>query len=230
MCGRFTREYSWRQVHDFLDLKFPEGVLTETDPELDRSYNVAPTQPSLIGSIDEDSGGLELVARRWGLIPHWAKSASMGSRMINARSETASSKPAFRVAFSRRRCVVPVSSFYEWEKIEGEKRKLPWRILRVDDEILLFAGLWEPPNEHAPDGSFTILTTEANAFVAEIHDRMPVILEPEDVARWCDPSADKAAAEDLLRPASDGVLRRHPVSARVNSPRNNDAALVQRTG
>ncbi len=122
MCGRFSREYSWRQVHDFWT-QVPRRRRHAVRSGPNRSYNVAPTQPSLIGSIDEDSGGLELVARRWGLIPHWAKSASMGSRMINARSETASSKPAFRVAFSPpARC----SGFelYEWDRGREAKATL----------------------------------------------------------------------------------------------------------
>ncbi|XOV76040.1 MAG: SOS response-associated peptidase [Phycisphaerales bacterium] len=180
MCGRFTREYSWQDVHDFLDLKFPAGLKVGDPEDLDKSWNVAPTQSSLIAHRSEGSDAAELTVRRWGLIPHWAKEASIGNRMINARAETAAEKPAFRVAFSKRRCVVPISSFFEWEKIEGQKTKRPWRFVRADGKIILLAGLFEPPNEHADRGTFTILTTQANDFMSTIHDRMPVILEPED--------------------------------------------------
>jgi putative SOS response-associated peptidase YedK len=226
MCGRFTREYSWQDVHDFLDLKFPAGLKTGEPEDLDKSWNVAPTQPSLIAHQSEGSKAAELTVRRWGLIPHWAKEASIGNRMINARAETAAEKPAFRVAFSRRRCVVPISSFFEWEKIDGQKTKQPWRFVRADGDIILLAGLFEPPNEHAERGTFTILTTQANEFMSSIHDRMPVILEPEDAPKWCDLDADKSNAAELLRPAPDGVLTRHKVSTKVNSPRNNEPGLV----
>lgn len=226
MCGRFTREYSWQEVHDFLDLRFPAGLKVGEPEDLDKSYNVAPTQPSLIAHQSEASDAAELTVRRWGLIPHWAREASIGNRMINARAETAPEKPAFRVAFSKRRCVVPISSFFEWEKIEGQKAKQPWRFIRADGDILLLAGLFDPPNEHAERGTFTILTTQANVFMSCIHDRMPVILEPEDAPIWCNLDANKDEASVLLRPAADGVLHRHMVSTKVNSPRNNEPDLV----
>jgi putative SOS response-associated peptidase YedK len=227
MCGRYTREYSWQELFDFLDDRFPGGVDSDRPEELDPSFNVAPTQTSPVAHRDEDSGRAVIRLRRWGLIPHWAKEASIGSRMINARAETAAEKPAFRSAFSKRRCVVPISSFFEWEKIEGQKTKQPWRFVRADGDIILLAGLWDPPNEHAERGTFTILTTQANEFMSRVHDRMPVILEPEDASTWCDPATSADEAAKLLRPAADGVLTRHKVSTRVNTPKNNDPELIQ---
>ncbi len=218
MCGRFTREFTWQQVHDFLDLRFPSEL------EVLASYNVAPTQFSPVARQRE--GGLELIEAKWGLIPSWAKDASIGARMLNARSETAADKPSFRAAMARRRCVVPVSGFYEWQK-RDEGAKQPYYIYRADGEILLFAGLWERWSKAGePVESFTILTTSPNAMMREVHDRMPCVLEREEVERWCG-GTDTDDAHAMLRPAADGVLTMHPVSSRVNNARaNNDASLV----
>ena len=229
MCGRFTREYTWREVHDFLDLKFPKGVRAAegVKERFGKSYNVAPTQMSPIAHMDLESGEGEINIRRWGLVPTWADDPSIGNRMINARAESAATKPGFRKAFLRGRCVVPVSSFFEWKQPEEDGPKQPYRVHRADGSIMLLAGLFEPPHEHAPDGSFTIITTAANAFMSSMHDRMPAILEPESVEAWCDPSAEKERASDLLGPAKDGVLDAHPVSRRVNKPANDEPSLVE---
>lgn len=222
MCGRFTRDYSWRQVHDFLDLRFPDQL------DLSESYNVAPTQESPIVRAEDDALGMAMAT--WGLIPSWSKDRSIGARMINARSETAAEKPAFRSAFARRRCVVPVSGFYEWQKRESGSKQ-PYYIYRADGEPLLFAGLWERwgGGDEVVE-SFTILTTEPNEMMAVVHDRMPCVLEREEVVRWCGES-DAAGARAMLRSAADGVLAMHPVSTRVNNARkNNDAGLIVRDG
>ncbi|MFN7022375.1 MAG: SOS response-associated peptidase [Phycisphaerales bacterium] len=173
MCGRFTREFTWKQVHDFLNLRFPP-VLMAPGPGVDRSYNVAPTQRSAVLRLVPPTGAAresgragahaepirELAALRWGLVPAWAKDVSIGSRMINARAETIGEKPAFRTALARRRCVVPMSGFHEWEqpaapptssssgsssraRKAGGAAKQPWYIHRADGTILLVAGLWE---------------------------------------------------------------------------------------
>ncbi|TVQ34165.1 MAG: SOS response-associated peptidase [Phycisphaeraceae bacterium] len=220
MCGRMTRERDVKTMCSAMDAR-PPGV------ELPISYNVAPTQPSLIVRPIA-AGGREGAIARWGLIPSWAKDPSIGSRMINARAETAAAKPAFRAAMRRRRCIVPADSFYEWQAVEGSKRKRPWRIHRVDGEPLRFAGLWEVWDQgDGPLESFTIITTAANDFMRPMHDRMPVIIEPEDAAAWLDPEASADAAQALLRPAADGALIAHPVSTRVNSPANDDPSLIE---
>lgn len=167
-----------------------------------------------------------MVLATWGLVPSWSKDRSIGPRLINARSETAAEKPAFRSAFARRRCVVPVSGFYEWQKRE-EGPKQPYYIYRADGEPLLFAGLWERwgKDDEILD-TFTILTTEPNEMMSAVHDRMPCVLEREEVELWCGEYGNDST-RNLLRSAADGVLTMHPVSTRVNNARkNNDAGLV----
>ncbi|TVQ30969.1 MAG: SOS response-associated peptidase [Phycisphaeraceae bacterium] len=220
MCGRMTRERDVKTMCSAMDAR-PPGV------ELPISYNVAPTQPSLIVRPIA-AGGREGAIARWGLIPSWAKDPSIGSRMINARAETAAAKPAFRAAMRRRRCIVPADSFYEWQAVEGAKRKQPWRIHRADGEPLRFAGLWEVWDQgDGPLESFTVITTAANDFMRPMHDRMPTIIEPEDTDVWLDPEAIADAVQALLRPAADGALLAHPVSTRVNSPANDDPSLIE---
>lgn len=221
MCGRFTRNYSWREIHDMLDLKWPASLAAEP------SFNVAPTQGSPVVIVNE-GGERGVRAMRWGLVPFWAKDESIGSRMINARAETVAEKPAFRAALAKRRCVVPVSGFYEWKK--SGKGKQPYYILRADEKPMLLAGLWERWDKgESPLETFTIVTVEANDLMAQMHDRMPAVLEEEDLARWLDAEgvpAGEAAA--MLRPCDPALLMCRPVSARVNSPRNNDPSLIER--
>jgi len=216
-----TREREVRDLCDALDARAPAQ-------ELPPSYNIAPTQPSLIVRLDP-GGGREGAIARWGLIPSWAKDMTIGSRMINARAETAAVKPAYRAAMRTRRCVVPADSFYEWRTIEGAGRKQPWRIRRADGAPLRFAGLWEVSDggQAGSIESFTIITTAANGFMRPLHARMPAILEAGDDEAWLDPRASVEAAQRLLRPAADDVLTAHPVSTRVNSPANNDASLIE---
>jgi putative SOS response-associated peptidase YedK len=161
---------------------------------------------------------------RWGLIPFWAKDPSIGSRMINAMSETAAEKPAFREAMSKRRCLVPADGFYEWQKLSS-KEKQPYSFGMSDNSIFAFAGLWEkwkgPENQVIE--TCTILTTKPNAVTAEVHDRMPVILMPEDYDLWLDPGmTDPAHVTDLLHPCGARLMRKFPVSTRVNSVKNDD--------
>lgn len=212
-----------------MDLLWPEAA------EIAPSWNVAPTQNAPIVRDAEHDGrrGREMIWARWGLIPSWAKDDSIGTRLVNARAETAPDKPAFRSAMSRRRCIVPVSGFYEWQKSESGAKK-PWYIYRADERIMLLAGLWESWTG-GPDGpqqppveTFTILTTSANSAVAPIHDRMPVVLEPEQAGKWLDRGAGPEDVRRLLAPAADGVLAMHRVGTGVNSPRRNDAHLLDR--
>jgi putative SOS response-associated peptidase YedK len=226
MCGRYA-------------LTTPSGVLAAlyrlaNKLDYEPRYNVAPTQivPVIMqgsGGGGEEPGGREIVPMRWGLIPSWAKDPSIGSRMINARSESAAEKPAFRQAFRLRRCVVPASGFYEWRKLGAKKQ--PYFIARADGQPLSLAGLWEMWTDHASGKevkTFTILTTNANDMLRPLHDRMPVVLEPEECDRWLDPEeGDAGKLSAMLKPAADGVLAVHPVSPRVNSPANDDPLLVE---
>lgn len=164
----------------------------------------------------------------WGLIPSWAKDPSIGNRIINARSETVAEKPSFRAAFKRRRCLIPANGFYEWKKIG--KKKQPYYVRRKDGEPFAFAGLWEP--WEGEDGtvieSCTILTTEPNADIRPLHNRMPVILDPSDYDQWLNPEVDELETlAPLMHPYPDGKLEAVPVSPLVNNPKNDDAQCIE---
>jgi putative SOS response-associated peptidase YedK len=220
MCGRFTQAADGEIIAQVFQL--PET------PELAPRYNIAPTQEVAVVRAAE-SGGRELVRLHWGLIPSWAKERAMGARMINARAETLGEKPAFRSAFRARRCLIVADGFYEWQKLGG--RKQPYFIGFSDRRPFAFAGLWErwkgEGSEHVE--SCTIVTTEANELLAPIHDRMPVILDPDDFATWTDPALhDTDRLSALLTPYAAGLLEAFPVSVLVNNPANDSLACVQR--
>ena len=233
MCGRFTRKYSWKQLHHLMSLCFPGGIdelADDTSGDTDAgglppSYNAAPSQASYAARASgaNDAGlAAEIFSPTWGFSPAWMRGKD-GPKPINARAETVASGGMFRSAFASTRCVVPISAFYEWSGRAADGKKQPWLIARADAEIMLTAAIWT----HADDPSFAIITTPANAFMAELHDRMPAILEPESVLAWCDPDTPPEQAQSLLRPAPDGVLNAHKVSTRVNSVRNNDPTLTE---
>jgi putative SOS response-associated peptidase YedK len=164
-----------------------------------------------------------------GLIPAWAKDPAIGNRMINARAEGVTEKPAFRSAFRSRRCIVPASGFYEWRQGRGPKQ--PYLIRRKDGQPIGFAGLWESWEDRTTGEvieTCTIITYEPNALMAELHDRMPLILGPADYDRWLDPSVP--GGEELLRPCPAEWLEAVPVSTRVNSPANDDESIIQPEG
>lgn len=212
MCGR----YSITQPVDALARIY--GFLERLN--LPPRYNAAPTQELPVVRAGAD-GRRHLVLLRWGLIPSWAEDAAIGSRLINARAETVATKPAFRDSFRRRRCLVPADGFYEWQAVPGARTKRPWRIHPADGGPFAFAGLWA--RWEGADGtaeSFTILTTEADAVVAPIHRRMPVILAPETFAAWLSPATGPAAAQALLAAAPPPRLTAYPVRPIVNSPAN----------
>jgi putative SOS response-associated peptidase YedK len=241
MCGRFTREFSWAQVRDFLDLRWPEAA------EIAPSWNVAPTQFSPVARAaaeGEHEGERELAPMKWGLVPFWAKDAGIGSKMINARAEGIEAKPAFRAAFKSRRCVVPVSGFYEWKKpaggaegepgrsgSRGKPAKRPYYIFPAEGKILALAGLWERWDKgDGPLETFTIITTTPNAMMAELHDRMPVVLYGGGVRAWLDPGLGQDQALALLVPAPEGTLDCREVGTGVNGPRNDGPELVRAVG
>jgi putative SOS response-associated peptidase YedK len=194
-------------------------------PDLLRCYNIAPSQevPAIRRSQE---GRRELTLLRWGLVPHWAQAETTGHSLINARAETVASKPAFRSAFRRRRCLIPADGFYEWNKA-GRTRQ-PYFIRIKDGLPLAFAGLWEEWRD--PDGqagSCAIIVTRANALVQPIHDRMPVILEPRAYGQWL--STDITDAEDLtqlLVPFPRENMKAYPVDRWVDNPQNEGAACV----
>ncbi len=219
MCGRFTLLIPGEELAESFGLA--------ATPTVAPRYNIAPTQPVAVVRHNADLKRRELVHMHWGLIPSWSKDPSMGSRMINARSETVAEKPAFRAAFKYRRCIVPASGFYEWQKVNGHKQ--PHYITHRHGAALAFAGLWE--HWQSPDGSelesCTILTTGANEMMAPLHDRMPVILDPADYDDWLlSDGRNQETLQHLLRPADEDLLAAHPVSTFVNRPQNDAPECV----
>lgn len=219
MCGRFTQ----RQPAARLKKEFS----VEEVPEVEARYNIAPTQTIL--GVRQTSDGREMSFLKWGLIPSWAKDSSMGAKLINARSETVTEKPSFREAFKRRRCIIPADGFYEWQITGGRKRPFFFRMR--NDRPFGFAGLWDKwKNE---DGkiieSCTIITTEANEVLGTVHDRMPVILAPEDYELWLDDDFRKGSLrQELLRPYPAAEMESYAVSASINSPHSQGAKLIGR--
>jgi len=218
MCGRFAFYSPHEAVQDIFGVAFPAP--------LEPRYNIAPSQ--FIVTLRAGESDLEPALLKWGLIPSWAKDPAMGNRMINARAETAHEKPSFRAAFRRRRCVVLADGFYEWHAQNG--RKTPYYISMPDQQPFAMAGLWEHWN--GADGTelqtCTILTTAANDVVQALHHRMPVILAPDHVRRWCGPECnDLAAAQDQLNDMTNDALSFWPVSTVVNNARNEGADLIE---
>jgi len=218
MCGRFTLEKSIGNLGSLFQVR---GVA-----ELPERYNIAPTQPIVAIRQAEAGEERELVLLRWGLIPAWAKEPAALPLLINARSETAAAKPAFRAALRRRRCLVPADGFYEWQRREG--RKQPYHMRRRDGAPFALAGLWE--RWEGPDGaidSCALLTTASNALMRPIHDRMPVILDPQSFDLWLDPRMqDVERVQSLLRPYPAEAMIAYPVSAMVNNARNDNPQCV----
>lgn len=213
MCGRYVSP-------DQAAIERAWHIGRHNDSPFAGHYNAAPSQMLPIGRLV--GGSLAMDLARWGLVPAWAKDPAIGHRMINARAETVAGKPAFRAAFKSRRCLVPALGFYEWQATPHGK--VPHYITTADGSVMAFAGLWETwrPAEGDPVVSYTILTTAANALVAGVHDRMPVILAPGDRQEWLT-ARDPAR---LLAPCPADRLRTWPVSTRVNSPRNDDETLI----
>ena len=222
MCGRFSLSTPPEQIARQFRLT--------TTPSVTPHYNIAPTQN--VSAIRTTDAGRQLAALRWGLIPAWADDAKIGNRMINARSETAATSPAFRRAFRERRCLIVADGFFEWQKVDA-KTKQPFFIRLEDDAPFGFAGLWEA--WRGPDGavveSCTILTTTPNELVSAVHDRMPVLLPPTAYDTWLDPQQnDVATLQALLAPYPAEEMMAYPVTTLVNSPRNDGAELVAPLG
>ncbi len=218
MCGRYTLTVTVRDLQAILP------ALEATEAILPR-YNIAPTQDAPVVANDAPA---RLASFRWGLIPRWAKDATIGSRLINARSETLHEKPSFRDAFKKRRCLVLADGFYEWQVVPGQTRKQPIRITLPDGGPFALAGLWE--EWASPDGplrTFTIVTTEANDQIRPVHDRMPVILQPDAFPVWLDAGPREASALAPLLVPSTRELRFTAVSTRVNNPRHDGPDCIE---
>jgi putative SOS response-associated peptidase YedK len=219
MCGRFSLSSSPEELARRFGL--------EETPVLAARFNVAPGQDVATVSVESGGGRRALVPRRWGLIPSWARDPRIGNRLINARSESAAEKRAFRAAFERRRCLVPADGFYEWAGVGAARR--PHHITAADGLPFGIAGLWEQwigPGGEVID-SCTLLTTAANACMERLHDRMPVILDPGQFEAWLDPRRrEPTALQPLLRPYP-GAMTARPVSGWVNDTRHDDPACLE---
>jgi putative SOS response-associated peptidase YedK len=216
MCGRFTQAYSWREVHEALSLIGPAL-------NLEPRYNVAPSQDAAVVRLDDE--GRRLAMLHWGLIPFWAKDEKIGYRTINARCEGIESKPAFREAFRHRRCLIPADGFYEWTGPKGDRQ--PYRITMKGGGLFAFAGLWERWEKGAePVESFTIITCPAEELIDGLHDRMPVIVPPNNYDAWLAGSA----GTELLKPYPADEMKAYPVSRAVGNTRHDDASLIEPVG
>jgi putative SOS response-associated peptidase YedK len=220
MCGRFAFHLTYTELIGIFKLV---GCI-----EFTPRYNVAPTQQVVVIIAAEKPAGLMGVGMKWGLIPSWSKDTKMAGAMINARGETVAEKPAFRAAFKRRRCIIPVSGFYEWQKLDA-KNKQPYYMTPAQEKVFRFAGLWEQWT--SPEGeviqSCTIITTTSNHKLEFLHDRMPVILDEEGMEVWLDHGIeDPKVLQSLIVPADEKSIQQQPVAPLVNSVKNEGATLI----
>ncbi|YAF98200.1 MAG: SOS response-associated peptidase [Nodularia sp. CChRGM 3473] len=218
MCGRFTLNQSAAALAEFFHI--------QQIPDLAAQYNIAPTQRVATVLHNPESGKREFQQLRWGLIPSWAKDPSMGAKLINARAETVAEKPAFRSAFKHRRCLVLADGFYEWQRQNGKKQPFYFRL--SDEQPFGFAGLWERwRTEDEEITSCTILTTAANELLQPIHDRMPVILAPQDYDLWLNPQIQTPEPlQQLLCPYPAQAMTAYPVSTWVNKPQHDSPECI----
>jgi len=220
MCGRFALGIPRKRLQE----RFELGDV----PQAPARYNIAPSQ--LVEAVVQTSqGGRFLKLLKWGLVPFWVKDKPIGNKMINARSETVATNGAFKGPIRYRRCLIPAQGFYEWATENGKRQ--PWFITSRNSEVLALAGIWDTFESRGAGEvieSMAIITSSANELVAPLHDRMPVIVEPEDYARWLDPDlTDPDQVMDILasRPWLD--MQAYRVGSQVNSPKNEDPALIE---
>jgi|YelNatPaOPRAMG01_1025707.scaffolds.fasta_scaffold10031_5 putative SOS response-associated peptidase YedK len=222
MCGRYVLKTSMRQLQRIYGIPDDD---TSRSEEWRPRYNLAPSQDAPVVRVLAGQRRLDLL--RWGLLPGWATDPTLALKLINARSETVATKPAFRGAFRSRRCIVPADGFYEWQA--GPSGKQPFYIHAADDSVLSLAGLWE--TWRSPGGevleTYAILTTEANAWMRPLHDRMPVILLGEAVDQWLDPASSAGALQSLLKAPPEVSLKAYPVSRAVGAVKNDSAELIE---
>ncbi len=219
MCGRYSLvpdELSEIRIRFQVEFSF----------KLHARYNIAPSQDAPIIRQNDD-GNRKLVMAQWGIIPRWAKDTK-GFSNINARAESVATKPAYRDAFQSRRCLVPASGFYEWQRVKGQRKKQPHYIRPNDASLFAFAGLWERwERQDQVIETFTIITTDSNDLVSPIHDRMPVILEPDTYDVWLEPETPLSALDAVMRPMASEKMDEHTVSAFVNDPAHDSRDCIE---
>jgi putative SOS response-associated peptidase YedK len=224
MCGRYGRRADKQRIAEWMQTHNTDVF---DDSYLAPSFNVAPQSLQPVVRLDSETGKRELTIMRWGLIPFFAKDAKIAYSTINARAETVATSPVFREPMKRRRCLVPATGFYEWQALDT-KSKQPWAIELVEGNLFAFAGLWDRWKDKAtgqPLETYTIITTDPNELLEPIHNRMPVILSPQDYSRWLDPGEPSRLPIDLLRPYPAEEMRVWKVSAAVGNVRNNGPEL-----
>lgn len=235
MCGRYVSATPPDQLARYFGAEsVVEARKSPDSEEFVGNFNVAPTQG--VFTVYETQGERWLDTFHWGLVPFWAKDPKIGSRMINARAETIAEKNSFKRSFAKKRCIIPADGFYEWKSVEGQKRKQPMYLTTIDESPFAFAGLWEvwkDTNTLDQDGeplelySCTIITGEPNEKVADVHDRMPVMLPPDAWDTWLDrDNHDVEALQELLVPAPAELIQLRMVSTDVNNVRNNNPSLI----
>ena len=218
MCGRYRVSRTKQVLEQYFDT-------APWEEDWIPRYNVAPTQPVPVIRRHPNDGSRQMSTMKWGLVPYWAKSASVGASTINAKSETAATKPAFRDPLKFRRCLIPADGFYEWKKLGKNKKPYCFEVNR--GQLFAFAGLWDGWRDASGQWLKTcsILTTTPNAMTSPVHNRMPVILDPGSYDVWLDPQMqDALAATELLKPYDHRQMRCYPVSDRVNYVGNDDEA------
>ena len=217
MCGRFSITTTWEELEDRFAVDIPQDLYKPR-------YNAAPSQNMLV--IPEETPH-QADFYRWGLIPHWAKDAKIGNRLINARAETIVEKPSFKSSFEKHRCLVLADSFYEWDKKSA--KHVPYRIILQGGKPFAFAGIYDYWRSVKGEliKSFAIITTQSNDLLSKIHDRMPVILSKEDEARWLDSALELKNAKELLKEYPSNEMEMYPVSTLVNNPRNDMADVLK---
>lgn len=223
MCGRFVQKAKPEEI----EKEFHVGKL---DPKIfEPRYNIAPTQH--IPAVLEKDGERIIEVLKWGLIPSWSKDDSFAAKLINARAETLAEKPSFREAFKKRRCIIPASGFYEWDK-KGKGAKQPYYFYLKDKGVFGFAGLretWLDKESGESVETCAIITTEANEILEPVHDRMPVILKAEDYDKWLDENKIKAdELQNLLSPFPADEMAAYRVSPAVNAPIHDSAELIEK--
>jgi putative SOS response-associated peptidase YedK len=217
MCGRYRRTTSQEE------LARRYGIAISSQRDLPISWNIAATQDVLTIRHNPETKQRTLDPLRWGLIPNWAKDPKIAYKTINARVEKVDTAPSYRQAFKKRRCLIPCDGFYEWKKVTGGK--IPYSISMTDDSPFVFAGLWEGWKDPAKDQwlhTCSIITGEPNEMVREIHTRMPVILPEDKHNSWLTGEAGK----EILIPYPANLMKAWPIDRRVNSPKNNDSAII----
>lgn len=220
MCGRFALSAPVDTIRRHFHLR--------EEVDLQPRYNIAPGQQ--LAAVRVGIEGREFAMLRWGLIPFWAREAKIGCRLINARAETLEEKPSFRNSFKKYRCLIPSDGFYEWKEIPGRKTKMPYFIRLNDGGLFSMAGLWGTWQDKTTGEvieSCTIITTEPNTLLAEIHNRMPVILRPDQYGPWLNTQTESNTLKKMFKPFAAKKLSFHPVSGLCNNPENDSPACLK---